>query len=663
VVQDGRGIPIYPIDVREILASANESAARDLASEIKRLKAQIASAEAENMLLMTAAETRTAELREHNRFLIESSAATAARLQQSEGKLTEALIEIATLKPENDRLRAEHAVISQWAARHKEHNRLLTESATETARKLHECEGKLTEALIEIATLVPENERLRIEHAVIAQRAAELEEHNHLLTESATETARKLQQRDAELTQTQIQIATLAPENERLRAEHAVISQRAAELEEHNQLLTASVTETARKLQEHDVDLTRMQIQLATLAPEDERIRLELAEISQRAVELEEHNQLLTASVTETARKLQERDAELTRTQTEIATLAPEDDRLRAEHAEISHRAAALQEHNRLLTESATETARKLQEREAELTRTQIEIATLAPENARLRAEHADISRRAAALQEHNRLLTESTTETARKLQESRETDYQILMAQQQLLAGFNDAEPRFHALYEKCRPYTMTSVERLYALYKSVEYIVSANLPGDLAEAGVWRGGSCMLIAETLLALGDRSRRIFLFDTFGGHPPPDSDKDVDLWGNRAIDEWRRRANDGEQDNWAHVSLDEVRANLARTGYPADKLVLVEGLLEETARDAKSLDKLALLRLDTDWHASTKAGLEHLYPRLVSGGVLILDDYGHYQGQRSAVDDYLNTTREPILLNRIDYSCRLGVKR
>ena len=106
-----------------------------------------------------------------------------------------------------------------------------------------------------------------------------------------------------------------------------------------------------------------------------------------------------------------------------------------------------------------------------------------------------------------------------------------------------------------------------------------------------------------------------------------------------------------------------MRANLARTGYPADKLVLVEGLLEETARDAKSLDKLALLRLDTDWHASTKAGLEHLYPHLVSGGVLILDDYGHYQGQRSAVDDYLNTTREPILLNRIDYSCRLGVKR
>jgi hypothetical protein len=67
--------------------------------------------------------------------------------------------------------------------------------------------------------------------------------------------------------------------------------------------------------------------------------------------------------------------------------------------------------------------------------------------------------------------------------------------------------------------------------------------------------------------------------------------------------------------------------------------------------------------LDTDWYASTGAGLEHLYPRLVSGGVLIIDDYGHYKGQRLAVDEYLAARKEPILLNRIDYSCRLGVKR
>jgi O-methyltransferase len=169
--------------------------------------------------------------------------------------------------------------------------------------------------------------------------------------------------------------------------------------------------------------------------------------------------------------------------------------------------------------------------------------------------------------------------------------------------------------------------------------------------------------MAETLLALGDRSRRIFLFDTFEGHPRPDAEKDVDLWGNRAIDEWRRMVGEDAQGKWAYASLDEVKANLAQTGYPADNLVFVKGLLEKTAADVPSIDKLTLLRLDTDWHASTKAALEHLYPRLVRGGILIVDDYGHYQGQQLAVDEYFAAHREPILLNRIDYSCRLAIKR
>jgi Macrocin-O-methyltransferase (TylF) len=325
-----------------------------------------------------------------------------------------------------------------------------------------------------------------------------------------------------------------------------------------------------------------------------------------------------------------------------------------------------LEENNRLLVDSATQREFKLQEKERELTRARIDIATLSPENDRLRAEHAFYAKRAAELEEHNRLLTESATTAVRKLQDIRQNDYQIIMAQQQLLAGIKDVEPRFHELYEKCRPYTMTSVERLYALYKSVEYIVSANIPGDFVEAGVWRGGSCMLIAETLLALGESSRRIFLFDTFAGHPRPDAEKDIDIWGNRAIDEWERTRTKGDDENpgqWAYASFEDVQANLALTGYPADGLVFVKGMVEETMQDVDARDGFALMRLDTDWYESTKVGLEHLYPRLVSGGVLILDDYGHYKGQQLAVDEYLAARKEPILLNRIDYSCRLGVKR
>jgi len=402
------------------------------------------------------------------------------------------------------------------------------------------------------------------------------------------------------------------------------------------------------------------------LAAEIKRLKARIASLDAEltnAAALKEHNRLLIESATQRELKLQEKEREVTRASTEIATLSSQNERLRAEHAFYAKRAAELENHNRLLVESATQRELKLQEKEREVTRALTEIATLSPENERLRAEHAFYAKRAAELENHNRLLVESATAATRKLQDIRQTDHQIIMAQQQLLAGIRDADPRFHELYERCRAYTMTSIERLYALYKSVEYIVSANIPGDFAEAGVWRGGSCMLIAETLLALGESSRRIFLFDTFAGHPRPDAEKDSDIWGNRAIDEWQRTTGDDNHGQWAYVSLEEVQANLALTGYPSDKLVFVKGMVEKTVQNVDAKGRLALLRLDTDWYGSTAAGLEHLYPRLISGGVLIIDDYGHYKGQRLAVDEYLAARKEPVLLNRIDYSCRLGVKR
>jgi len=252
----------------------------------------------------------------------------------------------------------------------------------------------------------------------------------------------------------------------------------------------------------HFVSKRQLRAQIASL-------QAECAALSKRAGELEEYKNVVTEAATERADQLQEREAQLTDLHIKIATLMPEIDRLRGEHAALSKRAAELEEHNKALTEAATERAHQL--------------ATLMPEIDRLRGEHAALSKRAAELEEHNKALTEAATERAHQLQErealQRQTDYQILQTHQQIMAGMKDADPRFQELYEKCRPYTMTSVEALYALYKSVEYIVASNLAGDFAETGVWRGGSCMLIAETLLAFGDSSRRIFLFDTFEGHP------------------------------------------------------------------------------------------------------------------------------------------------
>jgi O-methyltransferase len=85
-------------------------------------------------------------------------------------------------------------------------------------------------------------------------------------------------------------------------------------------------------------------------------------------------------------------------------------------------------------------------------------------------------------------------------------------------------------------------------------------------------------------------------------------------------------------------------------------------MVEDTLPD-QAPERIALLRLDTDWYASTKHELEQLYPRLAEGGVLIVDDYGHYEGARRAVDEYFRAAGEPVLLNRIDFSGRLVIKQ
>jgi hypothetical protein len=109
------------------------------------------------------------------------------------------------------------------------------------------------------------------------------------------------------------------------------------------------------------------------------------------------------------------------------------------------------------------------------------------------------------------------------------------------------------------------------------------------------------------------------------------------------------------------VAAGEVRAALLSTGYPAERVHLVEGRVEDTL-PAAAPDAIALLRLDTDWYAGTKHELETLYPRLSPGGVLILDDYGHYEGARRAVDEYFADAGGRPLLSRIDYTGRVGVK-
>jgi hypothetical protein len=207
-----------------------------------------------------------------------------------------------------------------------------------------------------------------------------------------------------------------------------------------------------------------------------------------------------------------------------------------------------------------------------------------------------------------------------------------------------------------------MTSPDRLAGLVGGMQHVLRHEVPGAIVECGVWKGGSMMAAALTLLAHDVTDRDLYLCDTFAGMSEPTS---VDIAGEglgapnadaRTI--WATRQRAGRSD-WAYAGLEEVRANLLSTGYPPARLHFVKGKVEDTVpRDAPSV--IALLRLDTDWYESTRHELTHLYPRLCCGGILIIDDYGHWPGARKATDEYF--APRPPFLHRLDYTGRLVVK-
>lgn len=200
--------------------------------------------------------------------------------------------------------------------------------------------------------------------------------------------------------------------------------------------------------------------------------------------------------------------------------------------------------------------------------------------------------------------------------------------------------------IIEEVRPRTMTSDGKLFALIVATRYVVDYRIPGDIVECGVWRGGSIAAIARTLVSRGDTGRALHLFDTFEGMPPPDE---------------RDRRHDGRtaaallsaapRDSWiwAEAGYDDVRAGMDETGYPRERVHLHRGRVEDTVPEHAPA-QIALLRLDTDWYESTRHELEHLYDRVPSGGVIVFDDYGYWQGAREAVDEFLERSGERLLL-------------
>lgn len=200
-------------------------------------------------------------------------------------------------------------------------------------------------------------------------------------------------------------------------------------------------------------------------------------------------------------------------------------------------------------------------------------------------------------------------------------------------------------------RPFTMTSPVMLSALCDAIRYVTHSGIEGDIVECGVYRGGSMMAAARTLIELGDRSRTLWLFDTFDGMVQPGpNDKRYDEVSAETV---QLASGFKTMNEWCAADVDQVRAAMESTGYPAEQIRYVKGPVEQTLPDSRP-DRIALLRLDTDWYESTKHELTHLFPLVSPGGVLIIDDYGFWKGSKTAVDEYLKEISAPVLLNRID---------
>lgn len=216
--------------------------------------------------------------------------------------------------------------------------------------------------------------------------------------------------------------------------------------------------------------------------------------------------------------------------------------------------------------------------------------------------------------------------------------------------------------IFDKIAPYTMTSREGLettYALFQAVRYICQNNISGDVVECGVWRGGSMMLVAYALDYFNDRTRDLYLFDTFAGMTKP-SEIDTDLSNVDYHQRWKDITQQGGMMGFGDT-VEGVKANLMLTGYPEQRMHFVAGDVLQTI-PATVPSRIALLRLDTDWYQSTLHELEHLYELLVPHGVLIIDDYGSYRGARKATDEFFQRHSFKPMMHRVDQGPRILIK-
>lgn len=208
---------------------------------------------------------------------------------------------------------------------------------------------------------------------------------------------------------------------------------------------------------------------------------------------------------------------------------------------------------------------------------------------------------------------------------------------------------------------FTMTSIPRLVNTLKSCRYAVENNIPGDFVECGVWRGGNGILAKKIFERLGS-DKKVWMFDTFQGMTAPTSE-DIAAKTQVAAEGQFLQSQKASFNKWCYASLEDVRKNFTDSGINMDSIKFIKGDVCETLQDSQNVPtEISVLRLDTDWYASTKAELEVLYPKLSDRGVLLIDDYGHWEGARKAVDEYFSSANYKPLFNVVDYTGRSAVK-
>ena len=223
------------------------------------------------------------------------------------------------------------------------------------------------------------------------------------------------------------------------------------------------------------------------------------------------------------------------------------------------------------------------------------------------------------------------------------------------------------------CGKYSMMPVVNLATLYEQAVYCEKFQIAGDFVECGVWKGGAVGMMAAANLKHGKQRRDLHLFDAFDDICEPDPEKDgafavadVKKLSNGKVDpKGTVEAMTGFYDQFGgHGTIDTCQELLTqKLKYPKENIIYHKGWFQNTVEhDAKNISAIAVLRLDGDWYDSIKICLDHLYPKVTKGGLVVIDDYGYYEGCTKAVDEYLREHQIKTFLSYSNYGCRYFVK-